>query len=507
MRLICRFFVFSVLFVVECVLHLELLVLLPFADLGIADPAAASLALLGVASEPGELNVWATVPDQNLGRTWAQVIQFASLAAGIAPADGVWADTLLDVATVTSEPSPADLLGAGDEVTITLSVRNVGSATLPALTLNGTTTGGFSLNNAPQAASNLAPTAAISLTLNGAVTTSGGVTLLLSDSYHRPYELKNLAYTVDSAAPISVSLAITAVKPFSNTLAGFAADDSPLGLFEVEITGGAGTQIISCPAAGLPAGAVTCPWNAGSLADGAILALRARAADVHGNLSGWSDAISAVVDATPPQLAFSAAALTALGDGWLNASELTISGTLTDDRAIAQIQLCAGAEAVGCAAQDVLPDGAWALSAPDLGNALTTTVAFAGAGLIGKASPEQEEVVTTTLTWTGFDLAGNASQSLTETVVIATDTAGNKSAQFAGVLDVADPLAAVLSDFGAVQQGEAILVTWETVSEVGNIGFKLFLFSSCGRLTIQARPSRPGSRPRCAGTPVATMRR
>ena len=59
-------------------------------------------------------------------------------------------------------------------------------------------------------------------------------------------------------------------------------------------------------------------------------------------------------------------------------------------------------------------------------------------------------------------------------LVTAADTAGNKSAQFAGVLDVADPLAAVLSDFSAVQQGEAILVAWETVSEMGNIGFNLY---------------------------------
>ena len=107
-------------------------------------------------------------------------------------------------------------------------------------------------------------------------------------------------------------------------------------------------------------------------------------------------------------MVFSTAALAALADGWLNASELTISGTLTDDRAIAQIQLCTGVAAVGCTVQDVLPDGAWTVSAPDLGDAMTTTVAFAGAGPTGKASPDQEEVVTTTLTWSGFDLAGNA---------------------------------------------------------------------------------------------------
>lgn len=47
---------------------------------------------------------------------------------------------------------------------MTVSVQNVGSAPLPSLTINGATTGGVSLNNAPQVASSLAPSATVSLT-------------------------------------------------------------------------------------------------------------------------------------------------------------------------------------------------------------------------------------------------------------------------------------------------------------------------------------------------------
>jgi hypothetical protein len=36
------------------------------------------------------------------------------------------------------------------------------------------------------------------------------------------------------------------------------------------------------------------------------------------------------------------------------------------------------------------------------------------------------------------------------------------------------PLAAALADFQAAQQGNAILVTWDTVSEIGNLGFNLW---------------------------------
>ena len=96
------------------------------------------------------LDVWATVPDQNLGRTWAQYIEFASLGAGIVPAAGVWADAPIEVIGVTADPSPAQLVGVGDAIAVTVTVQNVGSAALPSLTVNGTATGGVALSNAPR---------------------------------------------------------------------------------------------------------------------------------------------------------------------------------------------------------------------------------------------------------------------------------------------------------------------------------------------------------------------
>ena len=36
------------------------------------------------------------------------------------------------------------------------------------------------------------------------------------------------------------------------------------------------------------------------------------------------------------------------------------------------------------------------------------------------------------------------------------------------------PLAVTLADFGAVQQGDAVVVTWETTTELENQGFNLY---------------------------------
>ena len=332
--------------------------LLPFAGLGLTP--ASSLKLLGVASAAGGTAAWATIPDRNLGQsTWNQYIEFASLGAGIVPDAGVWADAQLEV-TVTADPAAGTLLGPGASVNVTVTLRNAGRAALPSLTVGGTATGGLSLTNAPQSTANLAPSATVALVLNATAAGDGSLALTLADSYHRPYALKTLAYTVDSAAPISVSLAITTARPFTNTVLGFAQDASPLGLFEVEVSGGGGgTQVIACPVTGQAAGSVACAWNPGAVADGATFSLRARAADVHGNTSGWSAAVPVVVDATPPQLALSAATQAALSDGRLNAKELALSGTLTDTVAAGNAQLCTDVANTSCSAQSVLPDSSW----------------------------------------------------------------------------------------------------------------------------------------------------
>ena len=227
------------------------------------------------------------------------------------------------------------------------------------------------------------------MTLNGTVNADGSVALTLADSFHRPYALETLTYTVDSAAPVNVSLAITSVMPFTNTFFGFAQDESPLGLFELEV---GGTTTL-CPPTGTT-GIFQCVWDAGAVAEGAVLALKVRATDVHGNASGWSS-FPVTVDAVPPVLALSAATLAALSDGRLNAKELSLSGTLIDTVAAHQVQVCTDNASLSCAVTSVQPDTTWTLSAPALGDGVTTTLAFVG-----------------------YDLAGNASEPVTRTVVV-----------------------------------------------------------------------------------------
>jgi len=363
-------------------------VLLPFADLGIANPAATSLRLLGVVSERNALDLWATVPDQNLGRVWTQYIEFTALGAGIVPANGVWADTQLNV-QVTANPVAATLVGVGDSLGVTVTVQNLGSATLPQLTIGGTSSGGVALSNAPQVATNIPPSGTVTLRLDGAINSDGILALTLADSYHRPYALETLTYTVDTTPPVNVSLVISAANPGSNLAFGFAQDESTIARFELEVDG----TLSPCSAIG---GAYQCAWDAGNAAAGSTFTLRGRATDAHGN-QGWSNALPVIVDDTPPQLALSATTQAALSDGRLSAAERTLTGTLIDTVAAASAQVCTSQTTATCASAAVLTDESWTLLAPALGDGVTTT-----------------------LTFVGYDVAGNISQPVTATVLVDT---------------------------------------------------------------------------------------
>ena len=381
-------------------------ILLPFAELGIANPAAASLQLLGTASAEGVLAVWATVPDRNVGwPSWTQYIEWPSLGSGIVPADGVWADAQLETA-VTSNPAPTTLVGAGDTISLTLTYSNTGTAALPLLTFAGTSGGGLAVSG-PETAVNIPAGGTGALTLLGTVSGDGSVALTLADSYHRPYALESFTYTMDIAPPQNVTVTLDFVGTMTNTILASGEDESPLSLVEVEVNDGSlrgpqATQIVTCVPGSGTADAFVCDWNAGAVTDGHSYTMRARAADAHGNLSAWSDPITVIGDATLPVLALSTATQEALSDGQLNDSELTLDGTLVDERAAVSVQACltqiiVGEEVAACNTAEVLSDDSWSLSLPG-----------------------RYDGVTAALSIVGYDGAGNPSAVFTQTVWLDT---------------------------------------------------------------------------------------
>ncbi len=380
--------------------------LIPFANLGIATPASASLQLLGVASEESALAVWATIPDKNLKQpTWTQYIQWASLGSGIVPANGVWADAQIET-SLAVYPDPSVKAGVGDTITLTLTYSNTGTATLPQLTVDGVGSGGFVVNNGPQTANNIQPGSGGTLTLLGTINASGSVDVTLADSYHRTYALETFVYTLDSAAPISISIALEYVGTLTNTIKATAEDESALATIEVEIDDGlpfgpTGVQIVTCVPGIGTGNAFVCSWNAGVVTDGNNYTLRGRATDIHGNISSWSSPITVIGDATAPVLTIGTVTQAALSDNKLGGQELVLDGTVVDERAAANTQVCLSETitVTTCLVGSVLPapDNTWALSLPGNYNGITGTLSIVG-----------------------FDKAGNPSNLFTQTLWLDT---------------------------------------------------------------------------------------
>lgn len=382
-------------------------VLLAWSDLGVANPAATAVRLLAVGTLPDETTVWATMPDKNnpdwTTQPWTQYIEWTAVGSGLIPAAGVWADAPLDIA-LTADPDPAALVGVGDVISLTLTYSNTGTAALPQLTLSGTDTGGVNLSNAPQTAVNIGAGMTGTLTLLATVNGDGTASVTVADSYHRPYALGTLTYTVDTSPPDDTLIALTYVGSLTNTIKTVAQDESPLASIEVEITGGSlrqpmPTEIVICLPSSGTADSFSCAWRPGSITDGDEYTLRGRATDIHGNVSGWSDPVQVTADATAPVLALSAETQAALADGQLNQAELTdLAGTLTDERSPETVQLCLVAEEVEtCATAKVLTDESWVLTLASTANGQTSTLSI-----------------------TGFDGAGNPSQPYTQTVWVDT---------------------------------------------------------------------------------------
>ncbi|MFZ1508374.1 MAG: hypothetical protein WAV74_16490, partial [Anaerolineae bacterium] len=78
-------------------------------------------------------------------------------------------------------------------------------------------------------------------------------------------------------------------------------------------------------------------------------------------------------------------------------------------------------------------------------------------------------------TWTLLDAVDAPNNKLSGTVTGFSDFTGGEQA----------PLSAPLASFDATQSGDAILVTWETVSEIDNLGFNLWRGTSPNAPDVQ----------------------
>jgi subtilisin-like proprotein convertase family protein len=162
-----------------------------------------------------------------------------------------------------------------------------------------------------------------------------------------------LDYEYDDQPPVVGITALPALLgPFTNTVNGFAFDQSAVPTVTLAVEGG---QTWDCQDDTPGDGTWSCAWDVGAANEGAVFHLRARATDEHGQVGVWTNWQAFTVDAIPPTITLGVATEAALYDGLLGPGETTLSGQLFDNRLVGAVEAC-DAAGESCERTDLLVD-------------------------------------------------------------------------------------------------------------------------------------------------------
>jgi subtilisin-like proprotein convertase family protein len=138
------------------------------------------------------------------------------------------------------------------------------------------------------------------------------------------------------------------VSAGSNTLRGYAYDESGVPTLTLGVESPAGAT--TCPDPSPGDGRWSCQWDATAAnggtppSDGDQFNLRLLATDRYGQSSVWTGWRTFIVDTLPPSVTFSAETSRAYSETVVNDASLTFSGLITDNRAIAGVEVCVSSE-------------------------------------------------------------------------------------------------------------------------------------------------------------------
>ncbi len=294
----------------------------------------------------------------------------------------------------------------GQVVSYTINFTNRGTGTIDNAQLQLTAFGGIQFAGGATQVVDLGPVAAgstgsitVEATVNAALNGQAAeLTAVLSDDTHEAFDWFWIHHDLDTAAPtgLTIDTPQVYVRPQSQTLFGLVQDASAIANIEVEMVtmpDGSSTML-TCPD-GNSDGTWSCLWPTGTLENVDSIDIRARATDLVGNQSAWTEWRTLLVDLTPPTVLLDTAVDDALLDGYLGPDELLLSGTVQDDNEARFVELCL-LEAVAetcftlAATPGNTPNGTWLLDTAPLqaGDGITQTLTLAGLDALGHRSEE-----------------------------------------------------------------------------------------------------------------------
>ena len=212
-----------------------------------------------------------------------------------------------------------------------------------------------------------------------------------------------------------------------NTFRGYAYDESGVPILTLGVQSPFGTT--TCPDADPDDGVWSCEWNAGGANDGVQFNLQLQATDGYGQDSVWTNWRTFIVDAVPPTITFSAETTLAYSDTVVGDASLTFSGLITDNRGIADVEVCLKDEESGeekCGSASVQATGAASFSR-------VYTDALSGAiGACGGGEIVRTFVVTDNFTIGEVRLGFNAGHARRNDILATLTSPANTSVQVLG---------------------------------------------------------------------------
>lgn len=162
-----------------------------------------------------------------------------------------------------------------------------------------------------------------------------------------PFDTLTMEYGSDTTPPayVAVTAPRTLIGAGKTTVQGIALDESKVLTIEMQVLAPSGpVSTIHCTDATPEDDAWSCDFDAtqvnGSVPnDGDVMRVRARATDIWGNVSDWSEWTPLTVDDTAPTLALDATLQTIIQERPLGA-DATLSGTLDDNRLPNAVEVC-----------------------------------------------------------------------------------------------------------------------------------------------------------------------
>lgn len=380
--------------------------------------------------------------------------------------------------------------GAQTAENVQATARAYGALRFP----DGSDTAVFNLGDVGAGISNtLQIEGVINNALNGQ---TAELVVTLSDAVHGEFDWLWALNPVDSAPPQGLTITTNGgyARPGINIFSGLVHD--PAGVAQVTLD--VGGQLVTCPVAEPFVGSWRCAVALGQPQETEAVVVRARAVDVYGHWSQWSDPVNVIVDGTMPTVALDPEMEAYVADGWLGPAEMVWQGTLADDVAVRALLVCpevGGREL--CTAVSVWPSGMatgrWQV---DLAGWL------AGDGL------------PTTLTLYAQDEAGNLSAPLSRTFGVDTvrpvlTVGGDMAAQVYSGEPVV--IGGTLHDGGGVSGFTAVRITpngeqmIEPVSSPGAAWRHTLTFGEAGQYIVYWEARDYAGNRRAAGPFVVTV--